>query len=544
MTTIQAWQHIYSNVEKEQSPQGRGGFQTLFYTTSGLTEAEIEEMEGRLLYFASKVEPVKRLFFATSTGKGVVSEIVFLPNPDQFGRGGRYLAHSLIFAPEDLTKFEADPFRVFGRFSFVTSVDEALKQGNFQTGDIPAVSLELPATATTDVEAAAQWPVPELKKLALFALRVDQQAREREALTFTGESQQIESALAAAFLAVPVSMRPRCSFDTYFYRCNLVATYFWAIGLPEPPVSVKFVHVEGQSREVQGETPGQPETAYERWTMQRIETGKLADIARYRDNAFALGEWLDDRAYDLSLLNAAPSNLIEDVLKASPLSVQAALRRGIVQKLPSELVDRAADYVFQKMTGAALYKQLRQGFEVPPLLDILYESYAAEDFKEPPKQEIKALDPLLEKNDHKMLHLFLAYWASPRNELPKALKWAEEGDYHRFGEIALRLNLVEPFRLLIPGRGDAFLDIYLASNRIEVPELVDALMEAEEFDCVSRLTNYVPKLSPKELKKLHKLIDDQAEIPQPFQQAVAKAIAALPPETGLKAKLKSLFGRE
>ena len=78
MTTIQAWQHIYSNVEKEQSPQGRGGFQTLFYTASGLTEAEIEEMEGRLLYFPSKVEPVKRLFFATSTGKGGgVSNCVF-----------------------------------------------------------------------------------------------------------------------------------------------------------------------------------------------------------------------------------------------------------------------------------------------------------------------------------------------------------------------------------------------------------------------------------------------------------------------------------
>ena len=65
MATIQAWQHIYSNVEKEQSPQGRGGFQTLFYSKAGLTEDEIEEMEGRLLYFPSKVEPVKRLFFAS-----------------------------------------------------------------------------------------------------------------------------------------------------------------------------------------------------------------------------------------------------------------------------------------------------------------------------------------------------------------------------------------------------------------------------------------------------------------------------------------------
>ena len=473
-----------------------------------------------------------------------MSQIVFLPNPDQFGRGGRYLAHSLIFAPEALVQFQADPFRVFGRFSFVTTVDEALKRGNFQTGDIPAISLELPTTTPNDVEAARQWPVPELKKLALLALRVDQQAQEREALTFIGEPQQIESALEAAFLAVPVSLRPHCSFDTYFYRCNLVATYFWAIGLPEPPVSIKFVHVEGQAKQVEGEIPGQPETAYERWTMQLIDGGKLADIARYRDNAFALGEWLDDRAYDLSLLNAAPSELIAEVMKASPQSVQAALRRGIAQKLPTELVDRAANYAFNKMSGTALYKQLRQGFEVPQLLELLYESYAAEEFKEPPKQEVKALGMLLEKNDHNILRLFLAYWVSVRKELPKALKWAEDADYRRFGEIALRLKLVEPFRLLLSGRGEVFLDLYLTSDTDNVPELVEALMEAEEFGCVSRLTNHLPKLSRKDLKKVDKLIDDQTEIPQQFHQAVERAIAALPPETGLRRKLKALFGRD
>ena len=155
MPTIQAWQHIYSNVEQEQSPQGRGGFQTLFYTISGLTEAEVGEMESRLLYFPSQVEPVKRLFFTISTGKGVVAQIVSLPDPDQFGRKGRYLAHSLVFAPEALAQFEADPFRVFRRFTFFTTVAEALARGNFKTGDIPALSLELPSTAAGEVEVPA-----------------------------------------------------------------------------------------------------------------------------------------------------------------------------------------------------------------------------------------------------------------------------------------------------------------------------------------------------------------------------------------------------
>jgi hypothetical protein len=45
MTAIQAWQHIYSNVEEAQSPRGRGGFQTLFYTTGSLTEAFLHDRQ-------------------------------------------------------------------------------------------------------------------------------------------------------------------------------------------------------------------------------------------------------------------------------------------------------------------------------------------------------------------------------------------------------------------------------------------------------------------------------------------------------------------
>jgi hypothetical protein len=544
MTTILAWQHIYSNVEKEQSPQGRGGFQTLFYTHTGLTEDEVEEMESSLLYFPSKVEPIKRLFFTTSTGKGVAAQIVFLPNPDQYGRGGRYLAHSLVFAPEALAQFEVDPFRVFRQFSFMTTVDEVLAQGDFRTGDIPTVLLELPSSLSSDLKAAGQWSASELKKLTLLALRAEQQAREREAITFTGEPTQIEHALEAAFLAVPVSIRSRCTFDTYFYHCNLVATYFWAIGLPEPPVSIKFAQVDGQTRQVQGEATGHPKTAYERWVIQAIEAGELNEIARYRDNAFALGEWLDGRVYDLSLLSAAPSELITTVFKVSPESVQGLLRRQIRRKLPTSLVDRVANHIYQQVTELVLYRQLRQGFEVPPLLDVLYESYAARNFKEPPRQEIKDLEELLQKVDHPLLNLFLAYWISPRKRLPKTLERADEADYDQFCQIVLKLDLLKPLNLLVPGRGDAFLDLYLASGMDNLVDLTERLLEVEETACLSRLVSYVSALSGKELKKLSRLIEEQADVPESFRLAVERAIAALPQKKGVKGVLGAVWRRQ
>jgi hypothetical protein len=534
MPTIQAWQHIYSNVEQEQSPQGRGGFQTLFYTTSGLTEAEVQEMEGRLLYFPSRVEPVKRLFFTIGGGKAVVAQIVSMFEPDQYGRKGRYLAHSLIFAPADLARFEADPFRVFRAFSFITTVAEALKQGEFQTGNLPAVSLDLPATAAGDVEAARSWSTAEFKKLGLLALRVDRQTRERDAVTFAGDAAQIENALEAAFLVVPQAMRPGCSFDTYFYRCNLVATYFWAIGLPEPPARIKFAQVDSAARQVAGEIPGQPETAYERWIMAAIDAGQLAELPHRRDNAFAVAEWLENRPYDIARLEAASPELITAVFKVTPNVVYASVQRRVSEHLPEALVDRAARRISEQTAANDLYRHLRQGFELSTLVEVLYDSYDAQNFVEPSRDELKALDQLLKKTDHPMLRLFYAYWSSRRKQFPRELEQLSEADYRRFSEIALRRHLVAPLSLVGPGRGQAFLDIYLPLERPDLLELTEALIEAEETNSLSRLAPEVRKLPDKPLRKLAKLVDKHTDIPRPFRQAVDEAIAALPEQTGFK----------
>ena len=542
MPTIQAWQHIYSNVEKEQSPQGRGGFQTLFYS-QGLTEAEVEEMEGHLLYFTSAIEPVKRLFFTISTGKSAVAQIVPISATDKYGRGGRYLAHSLIFAPADLARFEADPFRVFRQCTFVNTIDEALAEGDFAAGRIPPVSLDLSRQLAKEVEAAKKWSAAEHKNLALLALRANQQAAARNAITIVGQPGQIEDALEAAFLVVPLSRRTRCSFDTYFYRCNLVATYYWAIGLPEPPVSVKFAQVDAAARHIKGEMPGSPDSAYERWVLAVVETRKLDDIARYRDYALTVGEWLDGREYDLDQLGQASPDLITAVFKASPESVEAALHRQVAQKIPPELTRRAAEHIFAANSGIDLYRQLRQGFEVGELLDALYASYEAGNFQSPPRSELKALEKTLETTDHKMLRLFLAYWDSHKKALPEALKWSDEVDYRHFVETAGRLGLVDPLRLVVSGKGDPFLDIYRPQQTNNLPELTEALIAADETACLSRLNPLVFKQSRRNLNRLNKLIEDHPETPADFQQAVTKAIEALPPEGGLKGMLKSVWKR-
>ncbi|MCB0212320.1 MAG: hypothetical protein KDJ52_23465 [Anaerolineae bacterium] len=542
MPTIQAWQHIYSNVEKEQSPQGRGGFQTLFYS-QGLTEAEVEEMEGHLLYFTSAVEPVKRLFFTISTGKSAVAQIVPISATDKYGRGGRYLAHSVVFAADAMADFEADPFRVFRQCLFIDTIDDALDQGDFATGRIPMVELDLSRQFAKEVEAAKKWSATEHKTLALLALRAHQQAAARNAITVVGQSNQIEEALEAAFLGVPLIWRTRCSFDSYFYRCNLVATYYWAIGLPEAPVSIKFAQVDAASRNVKGELPNGPVTAYERWVLTAIETRKLDDLARQRDIALTVGEWLDGREYDLDQLSKASPDLITSVFKASPESVKAALQRQVAQKLPTELTRRAADYIFAANSGIDLYRQLRQGFEINELLDALYASYETDHFQSPARSEVKALAKTLDMAEHKMLRLFLAYWDNPKKTLSEALQWSDEEDYRRFVEISNRMELVDPLRLIVPGKGDLYLDIYPPQRDPNLHELAEALVGAGETACLTRLSPFVPRQSRRNLHRLNKLVEDTPATPVDFQKAVQNAIQALPPEKGITGMVKSVVNR-
>lgn len=538
MPTVEAWQQIYGNVEKEQSPRGRGGFQTLFYTQTGLTEAELSEAEERLLYFPSEVTPIKRLFFTLSGGKVVVAQIHHLPRPDQFGRGGRYLAHSLIFAPESLPLFEAAPFWLFRQFDFVSTVEEALERGDSATGDIPPARLELPDRPAHELEAARHWPVAEYKKLALLALRVEQQRRERNAIIFAGSPAQIEAALEAAFLPVPLSLRPDCSFDTYFYRCNLVATYFWAIGLPEPPARVKFALVQAEAPQLRGNIPAGPETAYERWVWAVLDDGRLAEIPAQRESAFALAEWLDGRQYAQQPFEAASPQLVEAVLVANPQPVRETLHRRVEQNLPPALAERTAEQLYRQAEPTDLYRYLRQGVALPQLLDSLAESYAAQQWQKPPRPETKALANILEQSPHPLLTIFLAYWTQSRRHFLDALARLEAADYRRFVEIALRLNLVEPLDLLIPGRSEPFLALYRPEN---MAELVERLIEIEEVACLDRLSEEVSALSGPELGRIIKLIEGRSDTPESFRAAVAEASEALPPPGGIRGVVGKLW---
>jgi len=567
MITLKAWQHIYANVEVEQSPQRRRGFQTLFYTRSALTEAEVERMESRLTYFSSDTNPRKLVFYRTDDGKIVVAQCVPLIGEDRFGRGGRYIAHSLIFSLEQFERIGNNPFVIFQCFRFITTVEEALSQGDFDTGGIGEIEIETPSGMGAAVGIVGEWHEADLKQLAMSALMADrlshervgiQQIPTRSSLAFHGTAEEIEQAISTAFLFVPPPLRLRCSFDTYFHRCNINATYFWAVGFPAQTDLPNFIPIDANARRVLKEIDYPVETPYQRWVLHSISSGdtvalflsekprlshpKDGNIFSNQAGAHALSEFLIGQDKNCP---ACEFPLLRQFFKINSADVETKLGQLLAEKLPPPLANRLfPDY--QSLTAEEIFGYFRNGFEVRELAEQLDQLYLQMLPNSPNRLEIGALGEFLKQCDHLHLRLLHACWARQRESLQSALMELSDKEYREFVESALRWNLAQPEYFIVSDRGELFLDIYLSNYQPDdkrILKIVQSLIDAGASDSLSHLSPLLLNLSPNMLKAVRKIVTKSDETPVDFRQTLEEQETVMSAEMGLFRKMKSWFER-
>ncbi len=548
MNPWEACQQVYANVEKEQSPSGRGGFQTLFYTHGGLTESEVEEIEARMLYFASESERIKRVFYVTSSGRPVVAQIIGLPDTDRAGRKGRYLAHCLTFNAGAAELVASRLFGLFDCFSFVTTVDQALAQGDWATGNIPALTVALPDGAADDPRDAAQsWPVAELRQLGLLGLRAEKLASQQSIVALIGQPEEIERALRAVFLIVPSALLRHCTFDTGFYRCNVVGCNYWAVGLPERTGHPRFVEVDASRRRVLGQVAARAESIYESWFLDALAHDGLTSLAGQKEFVLAVCRWLEGDCDDVPEVDRDSEPLLESLLAAHPALLRKRVQAGLARQLPGPLAARVLGPVCRQYPPLPLYRSLERGFDVAGLLERLDEDYAAHQYRPPAEEEINALNSLLENRPHDRLNAALALWSAPRQRLREALQKLDDDPYRDFVQSVLRGGTAEPLALLVGGRGDAFLDGYLPLFHPRGKELValtQELLSSLEIRCLSRLAPLVrqcPVRERKQLKPLETIVEQDPSIPEDFRHAVAE-LAETHQSTGWTGRLLGLLG--
>ncbi len=408
---IKAGQHIYGNVEKEFSPSKMGGFQTLFYTSTFISEEESEEIESKLIYYPSDTTPIKFLFFNIRSGKYVISRIIPQLSADRFGRTGSYLAHSFIFSREELAKVSFNPFIIieYLNHQFINTVEEALKKGDFKEANIGEIYFEISDESIKASEAIIykeiqKWDSSELLKLAHFSFNNQKLKEKKTSFALFSTPEDIERALKVLFSLTPDALRLNCSFDTYFYGCNPVVNYFLAVGYPSSPnISSQFILVDAGERKIMTDTPSAV-SPYEKWLFYTISGKNLLEILSYNSTAFALQHFLLDEPYDKELIKKAPLPLITNFFEVNWSHVVAKTEKNLKRTAGTDLTSLVLNKIMlrYKSCPEKLFPLLLDGFNFDEIADELYDIFISLKLK-----QLKYLKNKIENREQNIPEVFI-----------------------------------------------------------------------------------------------------------------------------------------
>jgi hypothetical protein len=212
---ISAAQHVSGMLTSKQSPRGQAGYQTLFYTRELLATDEVRVIERKVQYSSARDGKAKWQSYRLSAGRHVISRIVPIPEPDEFGRRGRYFTHSLICDVPGGQQFDAALFSLLRARNFFPSLDKLLTSDGVRTGHVPAVAVDA-ADERDDVERSClrDWSSEQLNQLYMLMSDPRQLIEQGHHVALVGNEEQILDALKVAFLLAPAAARKFCSFDT------------------------------------------------------------------------------------------------------------------------------------------------------------------------------------------------------------------------------------------------------------------------------------------------------------------------------------------
>ena len=210
-----AAQHASAMLTSRQSPRGQGGYQTLFYTRGLLTQDEVGVIERHLQYGSARAGEPKWQSYRLNERRHVISRIVPINEPDDFGRRGRYFTHSLICDVPPGPQFDDALFGLLTPRYFIASLERALSAEGMRTGDAPAVKYDVDEGFGDEARSRLRdWSGEQLNRLSVLLSDPRRLTEQGQHVALVGSEGQILEALKVAFLLAPPAARKFCSFDT------------------------------------------------------------------------------------------------------------------------------------------------------------------------------------------------------------------------------------------------------------------------------------------------------------------------------------------
>ncbi len=528
MASFRAWQHIYANVERDQSPSKTAGFQTLFYSQEGLTQQDVTDIEERVFYVQGEYNPTKYIFFRLQSGKVGFGCVQTTAGKDSAGREGLYIAHTLVFEQETFQSGHLQAQDLFATDIFISSLDAAFTKGNKSNGDIDAISIAVPTSPRSD----SNLPPTYLRTLVQLAINHKAISEKRAAVALIGTEQNIQKTLQATLTFVPPPLAPKCAFDTFFERGgNLSFTYVWAAGFktqPRQPIYIK-VDVDKQTIENAG-SHGQPATAFGRWIDTLLENGQTTEPIAQKEEALKVSLFIDRKEKKADNVLNIDEQLIQAVVNANIKQCKQLIQKQVGASLPKVLVARIIDPFFESLSLKDTLKGIESGFEVQDLLSYLFERYQQNGFVAPSKEERKELAEKLESDPHQKLDWLLMIWGGGRwsNLIAKwriksGVEEMDDAGYEAFWQLAVPTKLVDPMHLLADGKEAQFTRLIIEQQLLpvdEVPDLVKALIKSQNTPSLQLLAPYLDQLNKKQIKKIKKRIQGIEDVSPVFTQTL------------------------
>lgn len=221
MTVITAAQHISGLVTSSQSARGQNGYQTLASTTDLVSEKDVLAIEGRVRFSSALDGQSKWQYYHLPDTRAVLTRLISIPEPDDFGRSGRYFAHSLIFRKADWRVLDCAPFDLMRPHYFFSSINDVLRLESYQAGKIPSIQIETDLTWPNHaLELLQSWSGEQLDALAVLIRNAPKCLEAGLHIALAGDELQVIDALKVAFYIAPPSIRDVCSFDTNATGCE------------------------------------------------------------------------------------------------------------------------------------------------------------------------------------------------------------------------------------------------------------------------------------------------------------------------------------
>jgi len=424
---ITAAQHFFSSVPAEQSPQRRRGYQTLF-TTRGLSDAIVRAIEDRAQYSSAQGELVKYQFYPLSQSLLAAARILPLQERDEFGRRGRYLAHTLVLSLQSFQDLGGCPIDLLQQAPFASTLDEVFQMGQAKEREVPPlkISIETRWLMLASV-ALRRWSTTSLDQLGRLTWQAEMLLKERNSVALIGtESEQWETLALLFALAAPAT-RPRLSFDSYGADCAWAPDVaFWLQGYPNA-AGIRSPHqVEVGANRISSTLSPSADGVFARWMSQTLHQGQLnlPYLQQEQEWICALEGVLAGEALQLHV--AIPP---QEVQRFAALNRETIARRWLAQ-LPEGLSQDLLQPISADINREpeAYLQTLIEGGEADVMQDVIFGMVGALH-REPSKSDQKILRRWVDAAPHTGLAAMFALWDQNSKAWVQALNALSKENY-------------------------------------------------------------------------------------------------------------------